>query len=182
LQIQPRRGDLKVAQDAVLGCVQGEMLVPQGRLNAFPSVSAVPPGLAHGCEMFPGLASWATFRSPLPGFPVELGGSGKLHAPFLNERRTRGRVQRCVQEIRVRGWICKSQFSHTLFSPRSFHDICAGDNARCGEASPAYPESEFSSSLLKPDVFSILYGPTKVVPRYKTRFSRRLFSPYIDRE
>jgi hypothetical protein len=27
---------------------------------------------------------------------VELGGFGKLHAPFLTERRTRGLVQRCV--------------------------------------------------------------------------------------
>ena len=30
LQIQPRRGDLKVAQDAVLGCVQGEIFSPEG--------------------------------------------------------------------------------------------------------------------------------------------------------
>jgi hypothetical protein len=33
---------------------------------------------------------------PFSGFPVELGGFGKLHAPFLTERRTRGLVQRCV--------------------------------------------------------------------------------------
>ncbi len=31
-----------------------------------------------------------------PGFPVELGGFGKLHAPFLTERRTRGPVLCCV--------------------------------------------------------------------------------------
>jgi hypothetical protein len=31
-----------------------------------------------------------------PGFPVELGGAGELHAPFLTERRTRGPVQCCV--------------------------------------------------------------------------------------
>ena len=30
LQIQPRRGDLKVAQDAVLSCVQGEISSPGG--------------------------------------------------------------------------------------------------------------------------------------------------------
>src|SRR5271156_5492318 len=30
---------------------------------------------------------------PSPGFPVELGGSGELHAPFLTERRTRGSLQ-----------------------------------------------------------------------------------------
>ena len=31
-----------------------------------------------------------------PGFPVELGGVGELHAPFLTERRTRGSVQCCA--------------------------------------------------------------------------------------
>ncbi len=31
-----------------------------------------------------------------PGFPVELGGVGGLHAPFLTERRTRDRVRRSV--------------------------------------------------------------------------------------
>ena len=36
-----------------------------------------------------------------PGFPVELGGVGELHAAFLTESRTRGRVRRSVQEIRV---------------------------------------------------------------------------------
>jgi len=30
LQIQPRRGDLKVAQDAVLGCFQKEIASPEG--------------------------------------------------------------------------------------------------------------------------------------------------------
>ena len=33
---------------------------------------------------------------PFPGFPVELGGFGKLHAAFLKESRIRGLVQRCV--------------------------------------------------------------------------------------
>jgi hypothetical protein len=33
-------------------------------------------------------------------FPVQLGGSGALHAAFLKESRTRGRVQGSVQEIR----------------------------------------------------------------------------------
>ena len=28
-----------------------------------------------------------------PGFPVEVGGFGELHAPFFTERRTRGFVQ-----------------------------------------------------------------------------------------
>ena len=33
-----------------------------------------------------------------PGFPVELGGVGELHAPFLTERRTRGPILCCVAE------------------------------------------------------------------------------------
>jgi len=68
LQIQPRRGDLKAAQDGVLGVVFGEISSPEGRLNSFSPVSAVPPGLADGCDLFPGLASWATFKSPLRGW------------------------------------------------------------------------------------------------------------------
>ena len=38
--------------------------------------------------------------APYPRFPVEFRGFRELHAPFLNERRTRGRVQCSVQEIR----------------------------------------------------------------------------------
>ena len=37
----------------------------------------------------------------IPGFPVELVGIGEIHAAFLDESRTRGLVQRNVQEIRV---------------------------------------------------------------------------------
>ena len=37
----------------------------------------------------------------LPGFPVQLSGSGALLAAFLNESRIRGRVLRSVQKIRV---------------------------------------------------------------------------------
>jgi hypothetical protein len=37
-----------------------------------------------------------------PGFSVELGGVDALHAPFFTEVRTRGLVQRSMQEIRVR--------------------------------------------------------------------------------
>ena len=36
-----------------------------------------------------------------PGFPVEFNGVGEVPAAFLTESRTRGRVQRSVQEIRV---------------------------------------------------------------------------------
>jgi hypothetical protein len=49
------------------------------------------------------LAGWNNFRSmvsglevkpirePSPGFPVEVGGAGEIHAAFLKESRTRGR-------------------------------------------------------------------------------------------
>jgi hypothetical protein len=39
-------------------------LVPEGRLNPFPAVSAVPTGLAELLDVFPGLTSWAKFRRP----------------------------------------------------------------------------------------------------------------------
>ncbi len=42
------------------------------------------------------MLSWAS-----PGFPVELVGVGEVDAAFLNESRTRGRVQRSMQEIGV---------------------------------------------------------------------------------
>jgi len=32
-----------------------------------------------------------------PGFPVELGGVGELHAAFFTESRTRGDIQQCVE-------------------------------------------------------------------------------------
>ena len=38
--------------------------------------------------------------APYPRFPVKLLGFRAPYAPFLKERRTRGRVQRSVQEIR----------------------------------------------------------------------------------
>ena len=38
--------------------------------------------------------------APHPRFPVEFRGFHELHAPLLKERRTRGLLQSCVQEIR----------------------------------------------------------------------------------
>ena len=35
-------------------------------------------------------------KSGPPGFPIDLIGVGNLHAAFLNESRTRGRVRCCV--------------------------------------------------------------------------------------
>jgi hypothetical protein len=46
--------------------------------------------------------SGAAYRkSGSPGFPVEFGGVGELHAAFLTESRTHGHVRCSVQEIRV---------------------------------------------------------------------------------
>src|SRR5277367_1474806 len=41
-----------------------------------------------------------TPSAPHPLFPAEFRGFPELPAPFLKERRTRGPVQSCVQEIR----------------------------------------------------------------------------------
>ena len=66
-------------------------LVPQ-RLELSTSVMSTAGYYKRGCvrtEKKPQI-------SPLryPGFPVEFGGVGDLHAAFLNESRTRGHVQR----------------------------------------------------------------------------------------
>jgi hypothetical protein len=55
-----------------------------------------PCGTSTGDDGYPGLRPGLLSGRPFPGFPVELGGFGKLHAPFLTERRKRGLVQRCV--------------------------------------------------------------------------------------
>ena len=60
-------GRLSVAQDVSPGSGKERCLVPQGRLNPFPAVSAVPTGLAELLNVFPGLTSWAKFRPPLRG-------------------------------------------------------------------------------------------------------------------
>jgi hypothetical protein len=57
--------------------------------------SAAPTALRSYSELSPqpsGLGSRFGGR-PSPGFPVELGGFGELHAPFFMERRTRGSLQ-----------------------------------------------------------------------------------------
>ncbi len=40
-------------------------------------------------------------KSGSPGFPVDLGGAGEIHAAFFTESRTRRSGWRHVQEIRV---------------------------------------------------------------------------------
>jgi hypothetical protein len=56
LHIQPRRGDLNVAQDAVLGCIQEEISSPGGTAESI----------------------LARFSRPSPGLPVELGASANF--------------------------------------------------------------------------------------------------------
>jgi len=70
---------------------------------------------SHPAQLVCAEPYWAIFRSSLrdfalqtavtglphtPRFPVKFRGSRKPHAPLLKERRTRGLVQGCVQEIR----------------------------------------------------------------------------------
>jgi hypothetical protein len=77
LQIQPRRGGLKVAQDAVLGWVRGEISSPVGTAESIFARFSRPSGTNRGCDLFPGLASWATFRSPLRGWSCKTWFSGR---------------------------------------------------------------------------------------------------------
>ena len=46
-------------------------------------------------------------------------GSTKLYPPFLNERRTRGRVQGCVQEIRGISLVFREMWDTTAFDLRT---------------------------------------------------------------
>jgi hypothetical protein len=56
--------------------------------------SAAPTALLIAAMDNPALPGWADFGfRPSPGFPVDLGGVGELHAPFFMERRTRGSLQ-----------------------------------------------------------------------------------------
>jgi hypothetical protein len=72
------------------------------------SLSAPTPpyiGSHRGIKLSRPARSWALSPNPKPGaphprFPVEFRGFPALHAPLLKERRTRGPVQSCVQEIR----------------------------------------------------------------------------------
>jgi hypothetical protein len=53
----------------------------------------------------------------IPDFLWSLVGSTKLYAPFLNERRTRGRVQGCVQEIRGISLVFREMWDTTALTP-----------------------------------------------------------------
>jgi hypothetical protein len=50
--------------------------------------------------------------APYLRFPVELGGSPELYAPFLKERRTRSLVDGCVQEIRGISLVFREMWIH----------------------------------------------------------------------
>jgi hypothetical protein len=66
---------------------QARQGAPNDTVRADDGFSAAPTALGSSSE---------SISRPLPGFPVDLGGFGALHAPFFMERRTRGLVQRCV--------------------------------------------------------------------------------------
>ena len=51
-----------------------------------------------------------------PGFPVEFGGVGELHAAFLTESRTGGHIRCSVQEIRFAHLV----LTHVRESPRTW--------------------------------------------------------------
>ena len=86
-----------------------------------------------------------------PRFPVEFRGFPKLHAPFLKERRKRGRVQSCVKEIRGISLVFREMWDTTGLPLK----LAAGltDPHGCPMFAPAYvgrkrwakPSTAFSS-------------------------------------
>jgi len=57
--------------------------------------------------------------APHPRFPVRLKGFDELHAPFLNERRTRGFVRCSVQEIRGISLVFREMWDTTALNPKT---------------------------------------------------------------
>jgi hypothetical protein len=58
--------------------------------------------------------------APHPRFPVGCRGFREPHAPFLKERRTRGFVQGCVQEIRGISLVFREMWDSTALAQRFF--------------------------------------------------------------
>jgi hypothetical protein len=58
--------------------------------------------------------------APHPRFPVKFRRFRELHAPFLKERRTRGPVQSCVQEIRGISLVFREMWDSTALTPKLF--------------------------------------------------------------
>ena len=88
------REERKIGREAILENLQPSLRDSKGAASA-----AVP----QGTRTHEGLRVCVRTKrkpqiSPLryPGFPVDVGGVGKHHAPFFKERRTRGLVQRRV--------------------------------------------------------------------------------------
>jgi hypothetical protein len=68
--------------------------------NQFIALQHTAPRIQFGVDFWLGWAGLHSTPSGFPGFPVLLSGLGALHAVFLKENRTPGRVQGSVQEIR----------------------------------------------------------------------------------
>src|ERR1700736_6347189 len=77
--------------------------------------------------------------APYPRFPVKLNGFHALHAPFLKERRTRGLVQGCVQEIRGISLVFREMWDTTAFNLRTF------EPKRTSRQSPGSGEGVFGN-------------------------------------
>jgi len=77
LQIQPRRGDLKVAQDAVLGCVQGEIFSPEGTAESILTRFSRPSGTSPWLRSVPRTSVLGYFQVAPSGLD--------LHSPALTQ-------------------------------------------------------------------------------------------------
>ena len=77
--------------------------------------------------------------APHPRFPVDPVGFRKLHAPFLNERRTRGPLRCSVQEIRGISLVFGEMWDTTNLSRSSPYTAEASKSSMQPALTPAEP-------------------------------------------
>ena len=111
-----------------------------------------------------------------PGFPVEFGGFGELHAPFFTERRTRGLVRRCEA-----GKPGPPDFLWNLVASGNFMRLSLRKGARAASSGVARQESRvprISCGIwwLRGTSCAFLYGKAHAQPRPALR-GRKAGSP-----
>ncbi len=102
-----------------------------------------------------------TTGAPYLRFPVRLGGSDDLHAPFLNERRTRDSVWRHVQEIRGISLVFREMWETTPLdrkSPRT------RQSRRKSDGCPSPKRTWAEKAARSPFNRSYLFRPTQQPP------------------
>ena len=71
LQLQPRKGQPAYSPRTESWVVFRERYRSRRAAEAILTRFSRPSGTNHGCDLFPGLASWATFRSPPTGLELQ---------------------------------------------------------------------------------------------------------------